>query len=352
MERYKKDMRPFNSGYTDIICFLICCIVLLSSCSGVNDQDPSKAVLMEADPFPVTGKTYPTPLGLFPDYHISPGDVLDILFQIRTWRRDETFKLEIDHTISVKFVYSPELNETQRIRPDGNVSLPYVGNVNVLGKTPSQLTEELTEKYKDYLRDPLIYITVPEFRSRIKELKKDLHTSARGLSRLVTVRPDGYATFPLTGDVFVATKTLPEVEKELDAIYDDFLKGLHVDLFLEKHSGSLVYILGQVNKASSYNIRKPITILEAISMAGSFTAEANTENIIVYRKRGDEMTTVRVNLSEILSPTESGSYFYLKPDDILYIPREGYLDFADVIQTIARIVMFRGWSISVEKLSL
>ncbi len=344
-------MRPLAARHIIITAFLVCCIVFLSSCIGGKTNIAIQTMRVETSPFPTTGKTYPTPLGLFPDYHISPGDVLDILFQIRTWRKDESFKLEIDHTISVKFVYSPELNETQRIRPDGNVSLPYIGNVFVLDKTPAELTVELTEKYKEYLRDPLIYITVPEFRSRIKELKKDLHTSSRGLSRLVTVRPDGYATFPLTGDVFVATKTLPEVEKELDSIYSSFLKGLHVDLFLEKHSGSLIYILGQVNKASSYNIRKPITILEAIAMAGSFTTDASTENIIVYRKLGSEMSTVKVNLSEILSPTDSGTYFYLKPDDIVYIPRKGYLDFADVLESIARIVMFRGWSISLDKLS-
>jgi len=344
-------MRPLAARHSIITAFLVCCIVFLSSCIGGKKNSADPTVLAENAPFPTIGKTYPTPLGLFPDYHISPGDVLDILFQIRTWRKDESFKLEIDHTISVKFVYSPELNETQRIRPDGNVSLPYVGNVFVLDKTPAQLSAELTEKYKEHLRDPMIYVTVPEFRSRIKELKKDLHTSSRGLSRLVTVRPDGYATFPLTGDVFVATKTLPEVKKELDTSYSSFLKGLHVDLFLEKHSGSLIYILGQVNKASSYNIRKPITILEAIAMAGSFTTDASTENIIVYRKLGSEMSTVKVNLSDILSPTDSGTYFYLKPDDILYIPRKGYLDFADVLESIARIVMFRGWSISLDKLS-
>jgi len=344
-------MISFIARYNIAACFFICCIVFLSSCSGGTHNTSEKEVLKEADPFPAGEKTYPTPLGLFPDYHITPGDVLDILFQIRTWRRDEFFKLEIDHTISVKFVYSPEMNETQRIRPDGNISLPYLGNVFVLGKTLSQLTDELTKQYKQYLRDPSIYITVPEFRSRIRELKKDLHTSSRGLSRLVTVRPDGYATFPLTGDVFVATKTLPEVKEELDASYDSFLKGLHVDLFLEKHSGSLVYILGQVNKASSYNIRKPITVLEAIAMAGSFTTEANTNDIIVYRKSGHEMTTVKVDLSEMLSPGDSGTYFYLRPDDILYIPRKDLLGFADVAEAIARIVMFRGWGISLDKLS-
>lgn len=345
----KTKMIVCNTRSGILICLLISCLIL-SSCIGKENQVSGNDVLMKKNAFPVGIENYPTPLGLFPEYRISTGDVLDILFQIRTWRKNERFTLAIDHTISVKFVHLPELNETQRIRPDGNITLPYIGNVFVLGKTLNQLTDELMEQYKQILRDPLIYITVPEFRSRIKELKADLHTSARGLSRIVTVRPDGYATFPLAGDVFVANKPLPAVEKQLDDIYNTFLPGLHVDLFLEKHSGSVIYMLGQVNKASSYVIQKPITILEAISMAGSFTSEANTKNVIIYRKHENEMATVKVDLSKILSPEKQGTYFYLKPDDIIYIPRKDFFEFADIVQSISNIIMFRGWSVSIENL--
>jgi len=217
-------MRPINNSYRAVLVYffiLLAGCIALSSCAGKNEA--GNQLLEKTEVFAIVDENYPTPLGLFPEYRISPGDVLDILFQIRTWRKNEQFNLEIDHTISVKFVHMPELNETQRIRPDGNISLPYIGNVAVLGKSLTQLTQELKNRYKTILRDPDIYITVPEFRSRIKELKKDLHTSSRGLSRIVTVRPDGYATFPLAGDVFVADRSIPSVKKILDSIYDRFL---------------------------------------------------------------------------------------------------------------------------------
>ena len=37
--------------------------------------------------------------------------------------------------IEVKFFYTPELNETQTVRPDGKIMLQLVGEVKVEGKT-------------------------------------------------------------------------------------------------------------------------------------------------------------------------------------------------------------------------
>ncbi len=172
---------------------------------------------------------------LFPEYHIAPGDVLDVLFLIVTWAERETFKVAIDHTLTIRFPDLPELDQTQRVLPDGTISLPYLGSVRVIDKTIDELTDLLIEKYSGILLNPDLYIIVPEFRSPIKELKTDLHTSPRGLSRLVKVRPDGFVTFPILGDVFIAGKTIPGVNKHLNKLYDELLPGLHVDLFLESH---------------------------------------------------------------------------------------------------------------------
>jgi len=141
------------------------------------------------------------PFDVFTEYRISPGDILDVLFQIQTWVEKKNFKLGVDHLVSVSFVHSPELNVEQTVRPDGKITLPYVGEVYVVGKTIEEITRDLKKDFSTILQSPDIYVMVPEFNSAIKELKKDLHTAPRGLSRLSTVRPDGYATFPMLGDV-------------------------------------------------------------------------------------------------------------------------------------------------------
>jgi polysaccharide export outer membrane protein len=73
---------------------------------------------------------------------LSPGDVIDI-----------------------KFSYNPELNDSQRIRPDGNITLQIIGDVKAAGLTPEALQEELIKRYADQLRKPNIIVTVKTLRN-------------------------------------------------------------------------------------------------------------------------------------------------------------------------------------------
>ncbi len=283
---------------------------------------------------------------LFTEYHIAPGDVLDVLFQIQTWKPNERFTLAVDQEITVKFENTPELDETQNVRPDGTISLPYIGNIYVIGKTVDELTEELESLYreKEVLQIPELYIVVGDFRSAIKELKNDLHTAPRGLSRLVTVRPDGCATFPMVGDVMVAGNTIPAVGKILNDKYALIMHGLNCDLFLEKHSGSLIYIVGQVNKPGNYAITRPVSVLKALTMAGGYSPGANLNSVIVARKQKGKIIATRIDVSEALSFNDTGDLFYLQPDDVIFVPKTWIAKASEVSQQIGDILFFRGWS--------
>lgn len=321
----------------------IAAVFSLAACAGNKELSPGNEVSLGKTTFSFDKDTYN--YALFPEYHIVPGDVLDVLFQIRTWVKKAEFRLAIDNEISVKFIYNSELNETQLVRPDGSITLPYLGEVKVVGKTVQELTKELKKRYSSILKNPELYVIVPEFRSAIKELKKDLHTAPRGLSRLVTVRPDGYVTFPMVGDIFVANRTIPEVTKELNAKYKDILPDLNCDLFLERHAGSVIYVVGQVRKPGAYKIVKPISIAEAMSLAGSYLSSAKLDSIIVVRKHEDKLIATRVDLKAALAMKEGSDFFYLKPDDIVYVPKTWISKAAEVARDISDIIFFRGWSL-------
>jgi polysaccharide export outer membrane protein len=264
---------------------------------------------------------------------------------VRTWEEKDTFKLAVDHTVTVKFVHVPELNEEQRVRPDGNISLPYLGNVYVVGRTLDELIQELKKRYSSILQNPDLYVIVPEFRSRIKELKADLHTAPRGLSRLVTVRPDGYVTFPMLGDVFVAKKTLPDINKELNTMYDRILPGLHVDLFLEKHAGSKIYILGQVKSPGAYDISKPMTLAEILAISGSFLPGAKLDSVIVMRRHEGKVVATKIDFRNTLTAKGGYTLFFLKPDDIVYVPKKVITEAGELMRDLADVLLFRGWSV-------
>jgi protein involved in polysaccharide export with SLBB domain len=56
-------------------------------------------------------------------------------------------------TIEIKFLYTPDLNELQTIRPDGKIALHLIGEIYIQGKTPSQLRQELTVLYAKELKN-------------------------------------------------------------------------------------------------------------------------------------------------------------------------------------------------------
>jgi polysaccharide export outer membrane protein len=57
-------------------------------------------------------------------------------------------------TLEIKFANDPNYNQSVRVDSNGNVSLLFVGNMNVAGKRPDQVREDLERAYKAKLTAP------------------------------------------------------------------------------------------------------------------------------------------------------------------------------------------------------
>jgi polysaccharide export outer membrane protein len=75
------------------------------------------------------------------------------------------FRLGPEDTIQVWLWQEPELGTTATVRPDGRISLPLLHEIEVTGKTPIELQDELTERYKEFLGDPVVTVIVSQIRS-------------------------------------------------------------------------------------------------------------------------------------------------------------------------------------------
>ena len=62
--------------------------------------------------------------------------------------------------IDVRYLYWSDFDQQQFVRPDGKLTLPLVGAVDVAGLTPEELTEHLNAIYADKLKDPEIVVIV------------------------------------------------------------------------------------------------------------------------------------------------------------------------------------------------
>ncbi len=77
------------------------------------------------------------------EYYIEIGDILDI----DVWR-------------------VPDLTRSVSVRPDGRISMPVVGDLEVVGLTLVELRELLTEKISEYVWSPQISISIQQFGGR------------------------------------------------------------------------------------------------------------------------------------------------------------------------------------------
>ncbi len=68
--------------------------------------------------------------------------------------------------VELKFYYTPELDITQTVRPDGKISLQLLGEIDVQGKSPSGLREELLKLYVPHLKKPEIAVIVRSLLNR------------------------------------------------------------------------------------------------------------------------------------------------------------------------------------------
>jgi polysaccharide export outer membrane protein len=100
----------------------------LSTPAPATPQAADKSLLIEKSSLIVTR-----------DYIIGPEDLLEIT----VWRNQD-------------------LSRIVQVRPDGRISLPLIGDVTAVGKTPTQLTTEISNKLKEYKENPSVAIVVKE----------------------------------------------------------------------------------------------------------------------------------------------------------------------------------------------
>ena len=76
------------------------------------------------------------------------------------------YKLEAGDSVDIRFFYNEELNTKALIRPDGRLSLPLLGEVQMAGSSIGDLTAKLEKLYEPTLRKPAITLQVEGFANR------------------------------------------------------------------------------------------------------------------------------------------------------------------------------------------
>lgn len=240
------------------------------------------------------------------DYVVGEGDVLDIA----VW--------------GVK-----ELSFPAKVRPDGKITVPGLGDVAASGQTPAALQTALTVRLKELVKNPIVTVAVTGitnskvyiFGGGVKAGVFELLQRSTLLQLLCTIgevkSADLKKSYLLRNGkkikenfhgLFIGGDTAGDVQLESG-------DSLFLPLLLDKS----VYVLGAVNMPKAIEYREGLTVMEAILESGGFTKFASQNDTQIRRKEAGTDVTVPVKAKEIIQSGNMEQNVKLKPGDYIIV---------------------------------
>jgi len=277
-----------------------------------------------------------------PEYRLRVDDLLDLVYRVTREEIATPYRLNVGDEVRVEsFIHKDLDRERLIIQPDGTITLRLLGQVHATGRTLPQLRDEIEERYKEYYHEPAITVTPLKVNSKLEDLRSvvDSRYGPGGQTRPAKITPEGTIALPVVGSVQAQGLTLPELQQELNELYREEIEGMEVIPVLVQRAPRYVYVMGEVANSGRFELSGPTTVIQALSMAGSWNVGANLRQIVIFR-RGDDwrLMATMVNLQAALNGNQAcpAGEIWLSDSDVVIVPKGPILradDFIDLVFT-------------------
>ncbi len=140
------------------------------------------------------------------------------------------------------------------------------------------------------------------------------------LQREIMIPPDGRFSFPLTGEIVAAGRTVPEIQSEMTEKLLKYIPEAVVTISVTAIEGNRIYVIGQVNNPGSFVMNPRINVLQALSQAGGTTPFAAVNDIIVLRGAGAEQRVFRFRYNDVSHGKKLEQNITLESGDVVIVP--------------------------------
>jgi polysaccharide export outer membrane protein len=141
------------------------------------------------------------------------------------------------------------------------------------------------------------------------------------LSRTVPVRPDGKITLPLVGDVGAKGNTPRQLQAAIEQGLAKYISKPAVTVIVQEAKSHKFNIVGQVQKPGTYVLTNPMTVLDAIALAGGFRDWAKVKSIYVLRAGANGgHTKLAFNFKKVIKGDDSAPNIQLQMGDTVVVP--------------------------------
>ncbi len=139
------------------------------------------------------------------------------------------------------------------------------------------------------------------------------------MSRAMGVRPDGKISLPLIGEVVAEGKTPKQLQMELSKKLSELIKNPDVTVIVQDIKSQKFNVLGEVQKPGVFPLTKPMTILDAVAMAGGFRDFAKPKKMYILRRAKDGSNSkIPVNYNNVIKGNDKN--VELESRDTVIVP--------------------------------
>jgi polysaccharide export outer membrane protein len=136
----------------------------------------------------------------------------------------------------------------------------------------------------------------------------------------VTVRPDGKVTLPLMGEVQAAGLDPNALQAEILAKANSYLTDANVAVVIRAINSRKVFVTGLVGSPGAHPLIGPLTVLQALALAGGVTEYADQKNITILRTEDGRTVSLKFNYKDVSRGKKLEQNIPLRPGDTIVVP--------------------------------
>jgi polysaccharide export outer membrane protein len=147
------------------------------------------------------------------------------------------YRIGVDDQIQISVWREHDLSLSVVVRPDGVITMPLLNDLYVVGMTPKELADSLTEKLKPFVNEPQVTVSVQAIHSRKVYLIGN--ASRQGVFELndnktameLIAEAGGLSQFAKTNSIYIL-RVVNGVETRIPFHYKDAVNGKGSDVLL------------------------------------------------------------------------------------------------------------------------
>lgn len=146
------------------------------------------------------------------------------------------------------------------------------------------------------------------------------------LGQTIVVRPDGYISMPLMGDIKAEGKGPETLASEISTALSEYIRTPEVAIMVSdpasKEFRNRIRITGQVAEPQSVAFQPGMTVLDIVLLAGGVTDFAADGRAVLHRQVNGQYQSFQLDLDAILTEGDMRTNHALQPGDVISVPRK------------------------------